>query len=743
MKESLLLLSFSSLLVASSGILSQPTDKINASLSSITLTTQDETFISASNSDTNTKDSALILANITGIEKTQLNNLSTIERLVTDHARADEHQANHDITRQELAIKELASQLPQLSEEELAHMRELFLQAEAAVKKKDEANYIILGNQLKEYPLYPYLQYQWLSKKLDQEEAIKHFLQTHGSSRYANKLKRKWLIHLGKKKQWPLIIDNRLMTSNATLNCYYHRAQFNTGNKRAALYGARDLWAVGHSQPRVCDPLFSELRKSDLYTQELLWQRFAAALKNNKVSLASYVKNQMAKEHHATAQLWLNLHRNPSRYMPKLLSQPENELTASMFIHAVNRLASRDVTAAIEIWDANNQRYNTDENNVDRLAKDKLERRLALKLAFARDDAAYERFSQLEGHNSDSRTWRVRVALSEQNWKNVHDAIHALSEEEQQEEKWQYWLARAHLETGKTNEAQSMLSELSKNRSFYGYLAADKVNSLYQLSHNPVDVSEIEIEQLSDRKEFRVAHELMMLDKKNEAKLQWWHASKNLNKKEILVAAKLAQQWQWDEIAIFTIAKAKYWDDIDVRFPLSYTDKIHENSEQHNLNPVIVYGLIRRESAFNEKATSPTGARGLMQIMPKTGRYIARKLNERWRGKNSLYNPVTNIKYGSYYYQKLLTQFDGHYALALAAYNAGPHRVKKWLPEDKTMPADIWIETIPYKETREYVTSVLAYALIYQQRTQLNEQEANNLSMNDFTREITPLDSGS
>ena len=123
-----------------------------------------------------------------------------------------------------------------------------------------------------------------------------------------------------------------------------------------------------------------------------------------------------------------------------------------------------------------------------------------------------------------------------------------------------------------------------------------------------------------------------------------------------------------------------------------------------------------------------------MQIMPRTGRDIAKNLKERWRGNNSLYNPVTNLKYGAYYYQKLLTQFDGHYALALAAYNAGPHRVKKWLPETEALPADIWIETIPFHETREYVTNVLAYALIYQQRTQSNE-----LSMNDFTRDIEPL----
>ncbi len=259
------------------------------------------------------------------------------------------------------------------------------------------------------------------------------------------------------------------------------------------------------------------------------------------------------------------------------------------------------------------------------------------------------------------------------------------------------------------------------------------MNSEYQLSNNPLDVTAEEIENIKNRKAFRVAFEFMALDRDNDAKLQWWHALRQLDKDAYPAAAKLAQQWQWDEIAIFTIAKVKQWDDIEMRFPLSYSDKIHENAIQQNLNPVILFGLVRRESAFNKDAHSPVGARGLMQIMPQTGRQIAKDLNERWSGKNDLYNPVKNLKYGSYYYQKLLNQFDGHYALALAAYNAGPNRVKKWLP-DESIPADIWIETIPYRETRDYVTSVLVYALIYQQRIQSNE-----LSMNDLTREVQPL----
>lgn len=721
MKESIILMSFSALLLASSGIHSQATDEISTAAPDTPDTTP------------------LLLAKVNNISdelRPRLNGHKNETIIDSAPAKINTTPATKE-TRSQPATKKF-------SDEEIAHLRQLFLQAESAIKKKNDTEYFRLAEQLKDYPLYPYLQYQWLKKHLDREQQIKHFLQQHITSRYASRLQSKWLRYLGKHKQWSLLLENRITTKNTTLNCYFNRAELQRGDKQLALSNAAKLWAVGHSQPRACDPLFSQLKKSDQFTQELRWQRFDAALRNNKTGLASYVMNLMPKQYHADAQLWLNLHRKPARYLPQLLKHTADGQSALMFIHAINRLASKDITKAIKLWDENKQRFLPDNQLADNAAIDKLERRLALKLVFERESGAYERLGQLEKQNSSSRTWRVRVALSEQNWPNVLTAIHALNKEEKADDRWKYWLARAYMETGEIAAAQALLTELAGKRSFYGFLAADKVNSMYQLSNTPVNVSTEEINELKNRKAFRVAFELMTLDRKNQAKLQWWHASKNLNKKEILVAAKLAQRWQWNEIAIFTIAKAKYWDDIEVRFPLSYVDKIHENSVQHNLNPVILYGLIRRESAFNEKAHSPTGARGLMQIMPRTGKYIARHLNERWRGSNSLYNPVTNIKYGAYYYQKLLTQFDGHYAIALAAYNAGPNRVKQWLPESETLPADIWIETIPYKETREYVINVLAYALIYQQyaRTDerpINETSGNKLSMNDFTRDISPL----
>lgn len=614
------------------------------------------------------------------------------------------------------------------SDEEKAALRALFLQAEVALRKRNDAAYFQLADQLKEYPLYPYLQYQWLRKNLKRERQVKHFLQEYESSRYARLLKRKWLYHLAKKKQWQTFLEYYTASSDTSLNCYYHRAQFNAGDKQQALNGAAKLWAVGKSQPKACDPLFAQLKKSELFDQELIWQRFDEALKSNKTSLAKYVKKLMTPADQKTADLWLKLHRDPERHLPELLDRTTTAQSPQMFTHAINRFTNRDLCQAIASWDKNKSLFAIDKKFVD-----KLEKRLAFKLAHKNQSGAYERLGQLNDSDDSSKARRIRVALYEQNWPRVITAIEDLSSEDQKLEKWQYWLARAYQETGRPIQADELLSELSGKRDFYGYLAADRLNRLYQLSHNPTDVSAQELAAIKDHVEFRVAYEFMTLGRDNDAKLQWWHALRQLDKSKYPAAAKLAQQWQWDEIAIFTIAKVKQWDDIEMRFPLSYYDKIHENAAEQNLNPVILFGLVRRESAFNKNAHSPVGARGLMQIMPNTGKQIAKDLNVRWSGKKELFDPVTNLKYGSFYYQKLLNQFDGHYALALAAYNAGPNRVKKWLP-DESIPADIWIETIPYRETRDYVTSVLVYAMIYQQRIQSNE-----LTMNDLTREVQPL----
>jgi len=611
----------------------------------------------------------------------------------------------------------------------LEEQRSEFLLAQKMIAKGRSPLSFSRDDVLSDYPLYPYIQYQWLIKHLEQTKKIKDFLRYYKDTRYAGLLRYKWQIYLAKHKIWPEFIEQYQKTKNIKLQCYYYRAKYNVGAKKEALTGAKRIWVQPKSQPSECDPIFKVLLKSKYLTKDMLWQRFDAAITKGKFPVAKYVMGLMGKKDRKVAQLWLKVHSNPSLITNQKLLNKKQAQAGLIFAHGIDRLARKKTLAkAIDLWDARKKDYIINEATIRRI-----EQRLAMSLAYNRNDKAYSRLSVLSKPDEVAKEWRIRTALRAQDWPNVAESIAALSKEDKKKEKWRYWLARASENIDKPKVASFIYSRLAVERSFYGYLSAEKLNLKYQLSDNPIQVMPEMFKRFKHKKDFLVVSELIAIEKNNEARRQWWYAIRKLNKKDILMAAKYAQELGWKQVAIFTLAKAKYWDDVAVRFPMAYKKQVQQNAKIQKLNPAIIFGLIRRESAFNKNARSPVGARGLMQIMPKTGQQIARELKEKWRSKQALMNPATNLKYGSYYYKQLLNQFNGHYALAAAAYNAGPHRVKRWLPAENTLAADIWIETIPFKETRAYVSAVLTYALIYQK--QLKE---NILTMKDFMREVFP-----
>jgi soluble lytic murein transglycosylase len=602
-----------------------------------------------------------------------------------------------------------------------------FLKAEKLLAQGNISEFMQLGATLIEYPLYPYLQYLWLKDNLQQTDRVQAFLATYRQTRYAGLLRAKWLDYLAKNQRWKDFIrqaDTEGKSENTALRCQYNLAVYNTGNQQQALNEAKDLWLTDDSLPEECDPLMSALMMSPGFTSALVWQRFELALSKDNVPVAEYLRRSLSKTDQDIADVWLRIHQNPTLIenssilpgmvcMPQACSEQEQRLSEQMgrlFAHGTERLAKSDSSRAIELWDNRKHTFQI-EGQVIQI----VERSLALSLAQSRNALAYYRLSQLQVVDADVNEWKIRAALLEQNWQHVLEALAVLTIQERQNPKWQYWQARSLDKLGDSLQAQNIYNKLAEDRSFYGFLAADNVSKAYQLSNKPVFLAKNELENLANEADFKVVLELKLLNREAEAQRQWWYAIKKLSKERQMVAAKLAQLWLWDEVAIITLVKSDYWDDLALRFPLHFSTQIHENAYQQNLDPAIVFGLIRQESTFNKDAESAVGARGLMQIMPKTGMQIARELNDKWQSDQSLFNPDVNVKYGTFYYKKLLKQFHGHFALAAAAYNAGPARVGKWLPTVESMPADIWVETIPYGETRKYVTSVLSYAIIYQQ----------------------------
>jgi soluble lytic murein transglycosylase len=597
----------------------------------------------------------------------------------------------------------------------LEQQRSDFLLAEQAVNQGNEAAFLQLTTGLVDYPLYPYLQYQWLNTHLLDTDKILAFLASYSDSRYAPMLRAKWLAYLADQQRWREFIQYYQASDNTALECQFQWANYQINQSPQVLNEAKRLWSTGEILPKECDPLLSVLLASTVMTPELIWQRFELALKKDNVALATHIQRSMTKADQPVANNWLQIHKNPI-----LITQ--SNLFGRLFAHGVLRLSKLNLDMAITAWDNNKITV----NSVDNETVQQVERGLALALAHKRDARAFERLNRVLNTDEEVRDWKIRAALLEQNWQHVSSALAGLTPEERQQPKWQYWQARALAEIGDTFASQAVFATLAQDRSFYGFLAADTINKPYQANDKPVLIASNELDALANETDFKVAKELNFHHRDQEVKRQWSYAIKKLSKQRLLVAAKLAQAWQWDQLAIITLVQADYWDDLALRFPVTYANQVISNASMQQLEPALVFGLMRQESMLDKNAQSPVGARGLMQIMPETGQQIARKLNEPWQSASSLFDPDTNIKYGTFYYKQMLNRFNGNFAMAAAAYNAGPQRVDKWLPSDKQMPADVWIETIPFKETRKYVTSVLSYTLIYSQRLQQNTLKIKN-----------------
>ena len=379
--------------------------------------------------------------------------------------------------------------------------------------------------------------------------------------------------------------------------------------------------------------------------------------------------------------------------------------------HGLKRLSRRNLTAAHNLWldIKDSYAYGSD-------LHDEVERNFALRAAYKHDDRATTWMYQLPKDLIDPSTsmWRTRSALRSLDWDLVLRGIAMLNEKEKAETQWQYWKARALSEKGLRSEAERLYQNIAGERSYYGFLAADKLSLPYNIVDEPVHYDAQELEKIAQTPSIIRAGELLQVGQLTDARREWNYATKNYSLRQNQIAASLAHQWGWHDYAIRTIAKGQYFDDLGIRFPMPFTAQVNKYAIIRSLEPAFVYGIIRRESAFNPQARSPVGARGLMQLMPATAKQVSKQLKIRAPSRQDLYTPSFNINLGSKYIGDMLSKFNGNRALASAAYNAGPHRVNAWLPEKNKLPADVWVDTIPFTETREYVRAIFAYTAMFE-----------------------------
>ena len=592
--------------------------------------------------------------------------------------------------------------------------QQLFWEAKHAIAWGDDARFGRYAARLRNTPLYPYLLYWQLQKRLPQQLplSIEAFLQHYADTPLAPLLRNDWLHSLARQRRWEDYIAFYKESDDTELRCQYHYAQHKTGNEQAAWEGAMALWLVGHSQDETCDPLFEAWQKAGGITRELRWRRIELVMESGDTELASKLARPLTAEDKNWLRLWQQAYDKPELLRSKRL-QNDSEMNRRIIFHTLQYRANRAPRGTTALWNELESRYAFTPEQRNAIA-----RAIAIGLSYARDERALDWFDRLPLAQRDMEVcnWAVRVALRHERWGSALAWLEVMPGGENRSVSSQYWRARIYETMGFPDTARYFYKRLSKEPGYYGFLAADKLNLPYNLNNDPLDVKFSVLKRVAFRPDIMRAQQLYDLGMVGSARREWEAAITKMNREEMLAASKLADAWGWEDRALLTMAKADHADDLNIRFPLTYNETVFKEAKRRALDPAWVYAVVRQESAMMPHVQSPVGALGLMQLMPQTGREIARELQLAQPDRRTLLKPETNIRFGSYYLRQVLQEFDHNPVLATAAYNAGPHRIRKWYPKHGVMDADIWVDTIPFDETREYVRLVMAYSVFYDQR---------------------------
>ncbi len=581
-----------------------------------------------------------------------------------------------------------------------------------------------LTHQLEAYPLYPYLAYRELMYTLPglNQQGIANFQKRYPDFPLQGNLYSSWMSYLAGKGLWKNYLaayDKERADDN--LKCFRAVALYSVGDTKQADEYTQQLWLTGTSQPDSCDKAFSAWKGRGKQTTAMIQLRFAHALEKDNDGLAAYLNKLLPAGEQPRAKQLLGYYQKPETVLPVIRSlqkRPSTDL-AIIYAHALKRYGRSQPEVAISLAGEKATFLYIDEANKND-AFDYYLGRIA-----SQTPERYELFRQRyqRPYDDDDAEKVLRYWLAQPNWQEVLKLVNALPAEIQKDEVWRYWHARADLQTGQNATiANQALAALAKDRSFYGYLAAQTLKQPYQLNHQPLPVSSQRQRDVMSMPAVMRAIELNILGQDWQSRREWFNALDHMTQDEKVAAARLAAQWQWHFVSIFTMAKAKYWDDTQIRFPMAYSNVFVPSAKALNLDPDWVMAISRQESAFRNDARSPVGARGLMQLMPATAQHTAKNFNLGTFAADDLYKPEVNIQLGTHYLLEVKNTFSGNRILATAAYNAGPSRVKRWLNERGHLPADVWVETIPFNETRKYVQNVLTYAVIYQKKLGIPEE---------------------
>jgi len=590
--------------------------------------------------------------------------------------------------------------------------QDAFVAARDAYKAKNEA---VLADayarlQLEGYSLVPYVDYWRFLLRFEgaSNTEVRDFLNRYAELPFSDRVRAEWLKKLGKRQEWQTFFEEypSLESEDTAVSCYALTGRAVQGDE-GVLVQAMPLWLTATDQPANCDALYDRMVKGGVLAADDIWARVRLALEQGKISVAKSALQRLPQFDAASLKLLDKADENPQRVLEKKLFSTKTRLGRELNLYALDRVARSQPELALDLWQGMKAGYSPEEQRY-------LWARMALHAARRHDPRALEWFGNAADAPLDKEqmAWKARAALRDRQWDALLRTITSMPSDMQEEPVWRYWHGRVLKEKGQTVAANALLLPLSRDRTYYGLLAEEELGDVIGAPPNSYKASEEQIRAVEGLPGIQRAQELYRLDMRWEARSEWIWATRSFDDTQLIAAAELAFRQEQYDIAINTADKTALTHDFALRYPTPYRDKMQAYARENGLDEAWVYGLIRQESRFISFAKSGVGASGLMQVMPATAKWIAKRMGLSDYQQGMINQVDTNIQFGTHYLRYTLDQAGGQAVVATAAYNAGPSRARRWIAA-KPMEGAIYAETIPFGETRNYVQKVTGNAYFY------------------------------
>jgi len=592
---------------------------------------------------------------------------------------------------------------------------ERFKDAWGAAGRGDHTSFKQIASNLQDYVLYPYLQYEdYRNRRATVPvDEMSEFLDTHKGWAFSDGLRKAWLKSLAKQERWADLVAYSEGVSETVLRCQRTRGQIILKQTDGVMREAQKLWAVGKSQPHECDPVFAWLLKNDGVSENLAWERIRLAMVEGNRRLTVYLARFIPRASPVCSEDWQKFSRTGYSRLERVRGWPDNERTRMIAAVSLQRLARKDADMAAGKFQLLDGHFKWGDERRAALLRD-----IALYSAVGLKDDTVVQMNRVPVAHRDSQLleWWARFLLSRQDWPGLMVVIEQMPENTRTDDRWRYWLAQAGLRSGRAQKPSGQLQDLADKANYYGFLAADELDLSYSICPLQPGMNRLEIDRVAGLDGFARALELRKAELDNWAIGEWSLATHRLQAADLEIAAALAHREHWHDRVIFALGNSGDLQFYEWRFPLLWEAEINREAAANKLDPAWVYGTIRSESAMVEAARSPADALGLMQITPATGKQVAKKHGLAWHGSAQLKTAASNLAIGTAHMSELWQDNQHNPVLASASYNAGPNAVRRWLDSRPLGEAAIWVETLPYHETRDYIPRVLAFTTIYDWR---------------------------